>query len=235
MHNFQKKGISAARGIGWAGLVLAALAGCSSTPSTSVQQPMSMRPVYREPEAMAANGSIFQGAGGRSVFEDRRARYVGDTLTVNIVERNTASTKSNTKTARDSAMSAGLGANGYNGLPGKGIVSGIGLGLQSSNEFDGSGESKADNTFTSTMTATVIEVLPNGNLLVSGEKQVAINQGKEFIRFSGVVNPNNITTANAVNSSQVADARIEYKGSGYLNENQEPGWLARFFLNVMPF
>jgi flagellar L-ring protein FlgH len=213
----------------------AALAGCASIPPTSVQQPMSVRPAHREPEALVANGSIFQGAGGRSVFEDRRARYVGDTLTINIVERNTASTKSNTKTARDSTMSAGLGAGGYTGLPGKGIAGRIGLGLESSNEFDGSGESKADNTFTSTITATVIEVLQNGNLIVSGEKQVAINQGKEFIRFSGVVNPNTITTANAVNSSQVADARIEYKGSGYLNENQEPGWLARFFLNVMPF
>jgi flagellar L-ring protein precursor FlgH len=216
-------------------LFVAALAGCASTPPTSVQQPMSVRPVYREPEALAANGSIFQGAGGRSVFEDRRARFVGDTLTINIVERNTASTKSNTKAARDSTMSAGLTGGGYTGLPGKGTVGRIGLGLASKNEFDGSGESKADNTFTSTMTATVIEVLANGNLVVSGEKQVAINQGKEFIRFSGVVNPNTITTANAVNSSQIADARIEYKGSGYVTENQEPGWLARFFLNVMPF
>lgn len=213
---------------------LLVLAGCASTPPTSVHQPMSVRPMVRaEPENVAANGSIFQGAGGRSVFEDRRARYIGDTLTVNIVERNAASTKSNTKSGRDSAMSAGV--NGYSGLPGKSLLGNIGLGLESSNEFDSSGESKADNTFTSTITATVTEVLPNGNLIVSGEKQVAINQGNEFIRFSGVVNPSNITTANSVNSSQVADARIEYKGSGYLAENQQPGWLARFFLNVMPF
>ena len=209
------------------------LSGCASTPPTNVQQPMSARPVYKAPEVLAANGSIFQGNGGRSIFEDRRARYIGDTLTVNVIEKNTASTKSNTKTARDSAMKAA--ATAYAGLPGGGLIPRIGLDVGSTNEFDGSGESKGENTFTSTITATVVEVLPNGNLIVSGEKQVAINQGSEFIRFSGVVNPSTITTANAVNSSQVADARIEYKQNGYLAENQQPGWLARFFLNVMPF
>lgn len=216
-----------------AGAALAVLSGCASTPPTSVQQPMSARPVYRAADNLAANGSIFQGAGGRSIFEDRRARYVGDTLTINVVEKNTASTKSNTKTARDTVMSAGV--NGYAGLPGKSLIPGIGLDLESNNEFDGSGESKGENTFTSTITATVIDVLPNGNLVVSGEKQVAINQGSEFIRFSGVVNPSTITTSNSVNSSQIADARIEYKQNGYLAENQQPGWLARFFLNVLPF
>lgn len=209
------------------------LAACASAPPTNVQQPMSARPAYRAAETAAANGSIFQGAGGRSIFEDRRARYVGDTLIINVVEKNTASTKSNTKAARDSAMTAGV--NTYTGLPGKGLIPGVGLDLASTNDFDSSGESKADNTFTSTITATVVDVLPNGNLLVSGEKQVAINQGSEFIRFSGVVNPSTITTSNSVNSSQVADARIEYKQNGYIAENQQPGWLARFFLNVLPF
>ena len=214
----------------WGAAVL--LAGCASAPPTSVQQPMSARPQPRA-ENPAANGSIFQGGGGRSIFEDRRARYVGDTLIINVVERNTASTKSNTKTARDQTMSAGV--NAFRGLPGKSVIPGIGLDLESNNEFDGSGESKGENTFTSTITVTVVDVLPNGNLMVSGEKQVAINQGSEFIRFSGVVNPSTITTSNTVNSSQVADARIEYKQNGYLAENQQPGWLARFFLNVLPF
>jgi flagellar L-ring protein FlgH len=213
--------------------VAAVLSGCASAPPTNVQQPMSARPVYKTPEIIAANGSIFQGNGGRSIFEDRRARYIGDTLTINVVERNTASTKSNTKAARDSTMTADV--NAYAGLPLANKVSKIGLGLDSSNAFDGSGESKGENTFTSTITATVVDVLPNGNLIVSGEKQVAINQGSEFIRFSGVVNPSTITTSNSVNSSQVADARIEYKQNGYLAENQQPGWLARFFLNVLPF
>ena len=74
-----------------------------------------------------------------------------------------------------------------------------------------------------------------GNLLVSGEKMVAINQGNEFIRFSGVINPNNVTAANTVQSTQVADARIEYRGSGFIDESNTMGWLQRFFVAIMPF
>ncbi len=82
---------------------------------------------------------------------------------------------------------------------------------------------------------TVLEVLANGNLIVSGEKQMAINQGAEYIRFSGVVNPRTITGDNAVPSTQVADARIEYTAKGYIDESQNMGWLQRFFLNVSPY
>ena len=89
--------------------------------------------------------------------------------------------------------------------------------------------------FTGSITVTVIEVLPNGNLLVSGEKQVSIAQGTEYIRLSGIVNPIFITPANSIASSQVADARIEYKESGSISEAQVMGWLARFFLSVLPF
>jgi flagellar L-ring protein precursor FlgH len=209
----------------------ALLAACASAPPTSVQQPMSVRPLP-QPEILAAPGSIFQAGHGRGLFDDRRARHVGDTLTINIVERNTASTQSSSKSER--AASAGASVGTITRLPGSSLV-GLGLDASSNNSFDGSGESAANNVFTGTITVTVVEVLANGNLMVSGEKQVAINQGNEFIRFSGVVNPATVTTANTVNSSQVADARIEYKGSGYLNESQQMGWLARFFLNVLPF
>ena len=207
------------------------LAGCASTPPTAVQQPMSVRPV-QQAEIVAAPGSIFQAQTGRGLFDDRRARHVGDTLTINIVERNTASATSSSSADRSASAGASVGA--ITGLPGKSLV-GLGLDASSNNTFEGSGESAANNVFTGTITVTVVDVLTNGNLIVSGEKQVAINQGNEFIRFSGVVNPATVTTANTVNSSQVADARIEYKGSGYINESQQMGWLARFFLNVLPF
>jgi len=82
---------------------------------------------------------------------------------------------------------------------------------------------------------TVTGVLPNGNLMVSGEKQMLINQGNEFVRFSGVVNPNTISNLNAVYSTQVADAKIEYSAKGYVDEAQNLGWLQRFFLNVSPW
>ncbi|HFT5023029.1 TPA: flagellar hook-basal body complex protein [Shigella flexneri] len=92
----------------------------------------------------------------------------------------------------------------------------------------------ASNTFSGTLTVTVDQVLVNGNLHVVGEKQIAINQGTEFIRFSGVVNPRTISGSNTVPSTQVADARIEYVGNGYINEAQNMGWLQRFFLNLSP-
>ncbi|HEV7799574.1 MAG TPA: flagellar basal body L-ring protein FlgH, partial [Burkholderiales bacterium] len=100
---------------------------------------------------------------------------------------------------------------------------------------DGKGESANANEFTGTITVTVTEVFANGNLLVSGEKQVGINQGSEFIRLSGIVNPVQLTAANTIQSTQLADARIEYRGSGAVAENQQTGWLTRFFLNVLPF
>ena len=119
-------------------------------------------------------------------------------------------------------------------VPGKSFQ-GLNAEASHDNKFSGKGESAANNTFTGTITCTVIEVLPNGNLLVSGEKLVAINQGEEFIRFSGVVNPANVTTSNTVISTQVADARIEYKANGFIDSAQTMGWLSRFFLTFMPF
>ena len=101
--------------------------------------------------------------------------------------------------------------------------------------FSRKGAAAANNVFNGTITVTVIDVYPNGNLLVSGEKMVAINQGNEFIRFSGVINPNNVTAANTVQSTQVADARIEYRGSGFIDESNTMGWLQRFFVAIMPF
>ena len=110
-----------------------------------------------------------------------------------------------------------------------------GFDVSGKNDFSGSGGAAANNSFTGTITVTVIDVLYNGNLKVRGEKQIAINQGTEFIRFSGVVNPRTISGRNTVVSTEVADARIEYVGDGYINEAQTMGWLQRFFLNVSPF
>ena len=77
--------------------------------------------------------------------------------------------------------------------------------------------------------------MPNGNFLISGEKQVAIGSEQQFVRISGVVNPSFVDAFNVVESSKIADARIEYKSSGQVSDGQIMGWLARFFLNVMPF
>ena len=209
------------------------LAGCiTTTPSTSVHQPMTARSVAAA-AAPPANGTIYQaGYSYRPLFEDRRARSVGDTLTINIVENTSADKKSNTTTNRSSDNN--LAVPNVTGLPGKSFL-GAGLAATTDMKFSGDGETASNNVFTGTITVTVIDVYPNGNMLVSGEKQVGINHASEFIRFSGVVNPNNISSLNSVNSVQVADARVEYRGNGQIENAQNMGWLSRFFLNISPF
>jgi flagellar L-ring protein precursor FlgH len=208
------------------------MTGCvTTTPATGVHQPMSVRPEHKGP-AVPTDGAIFNPAASRPLFEDRRARYVGDILTINIVEKTQAAKKSNTGAERSQDMAVSVPT--LFKVPGKSFQ-GLNAEASHENKFSGKGESAANNTFTGTITCTVIEVLPNGNLLVSGEKLVAINQGEEFIRFSGVVNPANVSASNTVTSTQVADARIEYKANGFIDSAQVMGWLSRFFLTFMPF
>jgi flagellar L-ring protein precursor FlgH len=224
-------------------LVAAALlvAGCKTTGDAlrivEVHQPLSTRPAQPVPLATGPqNGAIFQPqyaayANYVPLFEDRRARNIGDTLTILINEKVSASKRATTAADRKGGMSfvvpeIQLGTKSY---PGGSIKA------NSNNEFEGGGDSAANNVFTGAIAVTVIEVLPNGNLVVSGEKQIGINQGSEFIRLSGVVNPTFILAGNQVSSTTVADARLEYRGSGYIDEAQTMGWLARVFQSVMPF
>jgi flagellar L-ring protein precursor FlgH len=188
----------------------------------------------RPPTAVAptvGNGAIFLTAAYRPLFEDRRARNVGDTLTININEKLNASKTATTNADRKGSTVFNLAdvQLGGKGIKGGSITADSGL------KFQGSGDSGANNVFTGTITVTVLEVLPNGNLVVSGEKQIGINTGSEFVRLSGVVNPVTILAGNVVSSVQVADARIEYRGTGAIDEAQTMGWLARIFQSVLPF
>lgn len=211
--------------------ILTLLVGCQTVPPTNVHQPMSARPAPRT-EVAGSNGAIFQAGISRPLFEDRRARYVGDTLTVLITENTSASVKSNAETQRASSISASVD-------PMKGVLGntfeGMSLGAKGANNFSGKGDAASTNVFTGTMTATVIEVLPNGNLLISGEKQLAIGHQTEYIRVSGIANPAFISIANEIASAKISDARIEYKSAGFIADSQVMGWLARFFLTVLPF
>lgn len=211
----------------------ALVSGCGmTTPSTSVHQPMSVRPTPA-PAVSQDNGAIFQPGTARLVlFEDRRARFAGDTLMVILEERTNASKASSSQASRSG--STAIGVPSITRVPGANLE-GLAVGATSDSTFDGSGNSAANNVFTGNVAVTVIEVYPNGNLLVSGEKQVSINSGTEYIRFSGVVNPVNVSAANTVSSTRVADARIEYKGRGYISEAQTMGFLQRLFLSVSPF
>ncbi|MCB1886682.1 MAG: flagellar basal body L-ring protein FlgH [Rhodocyclaceae bacterium] len=212
-------------------LLLSACSSLEPVASTAIHQPMSVRPQLA-PQAAPANGAIYQASQTRPLFEDRRARLLGDTLTINLVESNTAQKASNTSATRESSVSGGITTAAK--VPFTGLA-GLGLEAGTTSDFTGQGSAAANNQFNGTITVTVVDVYPNGNLLVSGEKQIAINQGNEFIRFSGVVNPSYVTGANTVQSTQVADARIEYKSSGYISESQSMGWLQRFFVAISPF
>ena len=208
------------------------LGGCAVTPPAQVQQPMSARAADHVPR-VHADGAIYHGGEMfRPLFEDRRARRIGDTLTVSIAEKTSASKK--TKTSAERSAEGGLSIATVQGVPGK---SAQGAELEASGDvsFEGGGESAANNDFSGRITVTVIEVLANGNLVVSGEKQIAINNGVEYVRLSGVVHPDTIGADNSVSSTQIADARIEYKGNGFIDEAQRMGWLQRLLLNLSPF
>lgn len=219
-------------------MLLILLAACAITPPANVHQPMTARPAPL-PEHVQANGAIYQtrysglaGYSHRPLFEDRRARSVGDILTININETTAASKKSGSTAARTSSNN--MSVTGLAGLPGKTLL-GSNLAASSASTFEGKGDSASNNAFAGIITVTVVEVLHNGNLLVSGEKQIGINQGSEFVRFSGVVSPATVSATNTVSSTQVADARLEYRGNGYIDEAQTMGWLARFFLSFLAF
>ncbi|MEG1768434.1 MAG: flagellar basal body L-ring protein FlgH, partial [Comamonas sp.] len=108
-------------------------------------------------------------------------------------------------------------------------------GVGSENSFSGAGETANSNNFTGSITTTVVDVLPNGHLVVTGEKQIGVNHNVDVLRFSGSVDPRNLQPGSLVSSTQVANVRIESRGRGQQAEAQSIGWLSRFFLNVMPF
>ncbi len=232
MKRDRRSRIAPARAVLLAGAVLAA--GCAQLPREPlVHQPMTARAEPRATPPASAAGAIYQqGVRGSALFEDRRPQQVGDILTIVISERVNASKNSASSASRSGKASADFG------LTPKflgGLLAGQDAGISGDNSLNAKGGSNAANNFNGVITVTVVEVLRNGNLLVSGEKQMLINQGTEYIRFSGVVNPQTVAGNNTVASTQVADARIEYSSKGYINEAQTMGWLQRFFLNVMPF
>lgn len=215
-----------------AGMLTGTFAGCAYVEHRQpiTQQPMTaMPPAAPQPQP---TGSIYNpGYAGRPLFEDQRPRNVGDILTIVIQEKINATKSSAAGAGRSGSTATSVPAAGFLG----GLFHKVNLSATGSNTFAGTGGANASNTFDGTITVTVTNVLPNGNLVVSGQKEMLINQGNEFVRFSGVVNPNTVAGDNSVLSTRVADARIEYSAKGYINEAETMGWLQRFFLNVLPW
>lgn len=213
-------------------LVLAALVlqACASGPdlaeneSRSEFRSASMAYTPAPPPA----GTIYNTAGSFDLFMDLRARAVGDILTVLLVERTDASKESSTSTARGSSVDTGFPVIGGGPVTagGEQILNNE---FESDTTFDGQADSSQSNRLDGSITVTVAERLPNGNLLVRGEKLITINQGEEFIRLEGIVRPVDIGPENTVASTKVADAAISYSGRGALQATNRQGWLTRFF------
>jgi len=216
----------------WATVVACLLSGCANvgTPKVDIAEPTTALP-QAQPQPVISNGAIFQAAQYRPLFEDHRARLVGDTITVQIVEKVNASQSSTSTIDKGGKVDAGITALPF--LKASALTRAGATG-SSSNSFSGKGTTENTNDFSGTITAVVTGVLPNGHLLIAGEKQIGVNENVDVLRFSGQVDPRAIQPGNTVASAQIANVRIEHRGRGQQAEAQGIGWLARFFLSVLP-
>jgi flagellar L-ring protein FlgH len=183
------------------------------------------------PQPVAGNGAIFQAGNYRPLFEDHRARLVGDSLTVAIVEKVSATAKSTSSVDKSGAVTGSLTA--FPGLSPNALRRAAAEG-SSSNTFNGKGATENSNEFSGTITVVVRGVLPNGHLLIAGEKQIGVNENVDVLRFSGQVDPRAIQPGNTVPSAAIANVRLEQRGRGQQSEAQAMGWLSRVFLNIAP-
>jgi flagellar L-ring protein precursor FlgH len=212
--------------------IVALLQACATEPMDK----LSFKPTRPQPEmlAPATQGAIFQAGQEISLFEDAKARRLGDIITIVLVEQTTASKKADTNASKTQDTQLDnptiLGAPLSFNMPG-GSKRDLNLGttLSGSRSFAGAGDSSQSNKLQGNVTVTVAEVLTNGNLVVRGEKRLTINQGDEYIRFSGIVRPSDIGPDNTVLSTLVADAKISYTGKGMLDDSNSSGWLASIF------
>ncbi len=209
-------------------LVLLGLSACSMNPPAKPDPEfVAIRPIVSMPPP-AEDGSLYQAGYGMSLFSDRKAMQVGDLITVILQERTQASKSNSAQSSKQSTAE----------LPGPTLmgrpitVNGVEVfsaSLGSQSDFNGSGKAQQSNSLTGQITVTVSEVLPNGNLIVQGEKRLSLTEGSEHIRFAGIVRPEDVRSDNTVLSSNVANAQIIYGGTGSLANASSPGWLTRIF------
>lgn len=223
---------------------LAALAtGCATLNPSPPVDILSTAPLQTSrtiPVAAPVTGSLFRTASYRPVFEDQRARMVGDIVTIMIDEEVTAKQNSKSTVNRNSSNEAGI-----NALPfvGSAFTDKLKLGTSNASVFGGDGKTENNNNFTGSITTTVIDVLPSGHLVVAGEKQIGLNENVDVLRISGTVDPRALRpgtgkyegSGSVINSRLVANARVQSRGRGAQSEAQTMGWLHRAFNSVTPF
>ena len=217
-------------------VTILSFAGCAQIPQTPSRTEPSYRPVWpamQQPQPLSA-GSLYNTSHNLALFDDRRAREVGDVVTITLEERMRSSKSAETSIARDTTSQ----------IPNPTVLGNLVRGstdtdinsVTSGTEFSGSGDSDQSNSLTGTISAVVANVMPNGLLLVQGEKWFQLNTGEEYVRVSGLVRPEDIGSDNSVSSLRLADARVAYSGTGAIAESNRAGWLTRFFLGpINPF
>jgi flagellar L-ring protein precursor FlgH len=184
--------------------------------------------------APASAGAIFPGGDAyRPLFENIRARMVGDIVLITIQENTTASQSSNAAVNRTGKMDGSITAIPFINPAAPSVTRGKVAGALT-NDSAAKGSSDSNNVFTGTITATVTQVLPNGNLLIVGEKQVGVNQTVDSLRFSGVIDPRQIRPPNMIASTQVADVRLEFRGRGDIDRALTTGWMQKIFFRFAP-
>ncbi len=193
-------------------LVLVALSGCQTAKPPKEDDQLSWA---QEPAIPASNGAIYQVGRDVALFENPVARHVGDIVTIVLNESTNAKKSATTTTAKTTSTIHGTPALSNN--------------INDAAKFNGEGDSAQSNSLTGYITCTVVRVLPNGNLLVKGEKSIGINQGSEYVRLSGVIRPIDLAPDNSIPSLKVGAARISYGGKGALADANAQGWLSRFF------
>jgi flagellar L-ring protein precursor FlgH len=202
------------------------LAACSAPlpkrePSFSPVAPADLRPPAQ------SSGGIYTAGYDNRLFEDHTARRVGDILTVNLLERTNSIKRAQNRDSKKDTISASLPT--LFGLGALLLGGDMKTKMLSEKEFEGQGDVLQNNQLSGLISVTVVELLPNGNLKIRGEKRVTLNQGDEFIRLSGIVRPIDIKPTNIIDSEKIADATFMYTGEGSMNDANTHGWLSRVF------
>lgn len=220
------------------------LAGCLTTgKDASLPSDLSNRyaiPDVSHKNVNAPEGSIFNADNAKDLYEDKRARRVGDIVLVKIVETSSGSKKAETKTERESTTAGGISSlfgieQWFSNKNPYFTPSATSLNATLTNDFDGKGETKRNSSVTATISARVIDVTMDGNLVIRGYREVQVNNETQHIILSGIIRTQDVSPDNSVLSSYIADARIEYSGTGIIADKQQPGWLARILDAVWPF
>ncbi|MDA8963050.1 flagellar basal body L-ring protein FlgH [Pseudomonadales bacterium] len=217
-------------------VALLLLSGCAVSPLSEKPDTAEFAPVAVPSKSSLplSTGSLFSDEVGVNLYDDRRAYRAGDIITVTLNERTVSSKSAETKIDKDGKVDFGEDT-----ILGKLVdIKGNSLltNLEQSRSFDGSGETDQQNRLQGSIAVTIADVLPNGLLVIRGEKWMTLTNGQEFIRISGLIRPDDVASNNTVSSTKVADARISYSGTGDLAAANKQGWASRFFnSSVWPF